>query len=101
MRGDALGDLGHLGGRVAGAIELTRRHRVDRVKPGKQPDLWQPIYRAKITLSGRAEQSSRFRIRSTSHSIAARSGCTNIPLAAGRAQEDETILVIVFGATNR
>jgi hypothetical protein len=40
MRGDALGDLGHLGRRVAGAIELTRRHRVDRVKPGKQPDLW-------------------------------------------------------------
>src|ERR1700736_4437861 len=40
MRGDALGDLGHLGRRVAGAMELTRRHRVDRVKPGKQPDLW-------------------------------------------------------------
>jgi hypothetical protein len=28
----------------------------------------------------------------TSHSVAARSGCTNIPLAAGEAQEDETIL---------
>lgn len=30
--------------------------------------------------------------RSTSHSVAARSGCTDIPLAAGGAQEDETIL---------
>jgi hypothetical protein len=33
-----------------------------------------------------------FRTRSTSHSVAARSGCTNIPLAAVEAQEDETIL---------
>ncbi len=30
--------------------------------------------------------------RSNSHSVAARGGCTNIPLAAGEAQEDETIL---------
>ena len=28
----------------------------------------------------------------TSHSVAARNGCTNIPLAAVGAQEDETIL---------
>jgi len=35
---DTLGDLGHLGCCVAGAIELTRGHRVDRVLPGKQPD---------------------------------------------------------------
>jgi transposase len=34
----------------------------------------------------------RFLTRSTSHSVAAQSGCTKIPLAAGRAQEDETIL---------
>jgi len=33
-----------------------------------------------------------FLARSTSHSVAARSGCTNIPLAAAGAQEDETIL---------
>ena len=33
-----------------------------------------------------------FRARSTSHSVAARNGCTNIPLAAVGAQEDETIL---------
>jgi hypothetical protein len=33
-----------------------------------------------------------FPTRSTSHSVAAQSGCTNIPLAAGEAQEDETIL---------
>ena len=31
--------------------------------------------------------------RSTSHPVAADRGCTNIPLAAGRAQEDETILI--------
>jgi hypothetical protein len=36
---------------------------------------------------------ARFRARSTSHTVAAGcGGCTNIPLAAGRAQEDETIL---------
>ena len=34
----------------------------------------------------------RFLARSTSHSVAARSDCTNIPLAAAGAQEDETIL---------
>jgi len=35
---------------------------------------------------------ARFRARSTSHPVAARDGCTNIPLAAGRAQANETIL---------
>src|ERR1700691_414021 len=34
----------------------------------------------------------RFRTRSNSHPVAARSGYTNIPRAAGGAQEDETIL---------
>lgn len=33
-----------------------------------------------------------FLARSTSHPVAAQSDCTNIPLAAGGAQEDETIL---------
>ena len=33
-----------------------------------------------------------FLARSNSHSVAARDGCTNIPLAAVGAQEDETIL---------
>jgi hypothetical protein len=33
-----------------------------------------------------------FLSRSTSHSVAARDGCTKIPLAAGGAREDETIL---------
>lgn len=33
-----------------------------------------------------------FLARSTSHPVVAQSDCTNIPLAAGRAQEDETIL---------
>jgi hypothetical protein len=35
---------------------------------------------------------AHFLARSTSHSVAAHDGCTNIPLAAVRAQEDETIL---------
>lgn len=35
---------------------------------------------------------ARLRARSTSHPVAVRDGCTNIPLAAGWAQEDETIL---------
>jgi len=35
---------------------------------------------------------ARFRARSTSHSVAVRDGCTDIPLATGRAQEDEAIL---------
>ena len=33
-----------------------------------------------------------FLARSTSHPVVAQSDCTNIPLAAGEAQEDETIL---------
>jgi hypothetical protein len=33
-----------------------------------------------------------FLARSTSHPVAAQSDCTNIPLAAGGAQENETIL---------
>src|SRR5664280_1260931 len=40
VRGHRLADLGHLGGGVAGAPELARRHRVDRVHSGKQPPLW-------------------------------------------------------------
>ena len=40
---------------------------------------------------------ARFRARSTSHSVTARHGCTNIPLAAVGAQEDETILA--YGST--
>ena len=34
---------------------------------------------------------ARFRARSTSHTVAVRDGCTNIPLAAGGAQEDENL----------
>ena len=40
VQGDALADPGHLGGGMAGAIELARRHRIDRVQAGKQPPLW-------------------------------------------------------------
>src|SRR5271155_3043155 len=36
-------------------------------------------------------QPGRLRTRSTSHSVAIRNGCTSIPLAAGRAQEDENL----------
>src|SRR5208337_5204214 len=32
----------------------------------------------------RLHDAARFRARSTSHTVAARDGCTNIPLAAGR-----------------
>ena len=39
-----------------------------------------------------------FLARSTSHSVAARHGCTNIPLAAVGAQEDETILAYGFSS---
>ena len=41
----------------------------------------------------RLHDAARFRARSTSHTVAARGGCTNIPLAAGRVR-DETILSI-------
>ena len=37
-----------------------------------------------------------FLARSTSHPVVAQSDCTNIPLAAGGAQEDETILICGF-----
>jgi|SRR5277367_35917 len=40
------------------------------------------------------KDSARFRARSNSHSVAVRDGCTNIPLAAGKAQKDETLLQI-------
>src|ERR1700680_2735559 len=39
--------------------------------------------------STQLHDAARFRARSTSHTVAVRDGCTNIPLAAGRAQEDE------------
>jgi hypothetical protein len=44
-----------------------------------------------------------FQTRSSSHTVAARSGCTKIPLAAGLVQMDETILILgVSGhASNR
>ena len=40
----------------------------------------------------------RLRALSTLYPVAARSGCTNIPLATGRAQEDDTILEIGIAA---
>jgi hypothetical protein len=39
-----------------------------------------------------------FPTRSNSHTVAARNGCTNIPLAAVGAQEDETILEYDFSS---
>ena len=42
----------------------------------------------------RLHDAARFRARSTSHTVAARDGCTNIPLAAGRGSGDETIISI-------
>jgi hypothetical protein len=41
-------------------------------------------------------QPGRFHTRSNSHSVAVRDGCTNIPLAAGGARKDETILQYGF-----
>ena len=35
---------------------------------------------------------------SNSHPVAVRSGCTNIPRAAGGAQEGETILILGFSS---
>ena len=35
---------------------------------------------------------------SNSHPVAVRSGCTNIPRAAGGAQEDGTILILGFSS---
>src|SRR3984893_12263086 len=40
VRGHLLADLGHLGRGIAGASELARRQRVDRVHSGKQPPQW-------------------------------------------------------------
>src|SRR6202789_2352453 len=40
VRRHLLADLGHPGRGIAGAPELARRHRVDRVHSGKQPPLW-------------------------------------------------------------
>ena len=39
VRRHPLGDLGHVSGGMNGAIELTRRERIDPVGPGEQPDL--------------------------------------------------------------
>jgi hypothetical protein len=41
-------------------------------------------------------QPGRFHTRSNSHSVAVRDGYTNIPLAAGGARKDETILQCGF-----
>jgi hypothetical protein len=43
-------------------------------------------------IRARLRNGARFRARSNSHPVAVRGGCTNFPLATGRAQEDETIL---------
>ena len=40
VRGHPLADLGHVGRGMAGARELARRHRVDRVLAREQPALW-------------------------------------------------------------
>ena len=42
-----------------------------------------------IQVQAQLRDAARFRARSTSHAVAARSSCTKIPLSAGRAQEDE------------
>jgi hypothetical protein len=64
------------------AVQVKGAHQVASINlqllwhPRSEPDLTRPVFRA----------------RSTSHTVAALDGCTKIPLAAHRAQEDETIL---------
>ena len=54
------------------------------------PSLWRQF---RYPRSEPIARSGRFLARSNSHSVAVRDGCTNIPLTAVKAQEDETILI--------
>ncbi|HEX3500774.1 MAG TPA: hypothetical protein VHT04_15765, partial [Stellaceae bacterium] len=57
---------------------------------GFRPKVAYGVRREKAALfKPHSHDAAHFRARSTSHTVAAHSGCTNIPLAAGRAQEDE------------
>jgi hypothetical protein len=51
-----------------------------------------PVFAAVSEVRAQLHDTARFRARSTSHSVAVHDGCTNIPLAAGKAQETRTIL---------
>src|SRR5271167_4354744 len=42
VRRHPLGDLRHLGCRMAGPVELARRHRLDRIAAREQPCGWSP-----------------------------------------------------------
>ena len=48
-----------------------------------------PVFAPVSEVRAQLHDAARFRARSTSHSVAVHDGCTNIPLAAGKAQEDE------------
>jgi hypothetical protein len=48
-----------------------------------------PVFAPVSEVRAQLQDAARFRARSTSHSVAVHDGCTNIPLAAGKAQEDE------------
>jgi hypothetical protein len=48
-----------------------------------------PVFAPVSKVRAQSHDAARFRAGSTSHSVAVHDGCTNIPLAAGKAQEDE------------
>ena len=91
---------------VPGCAEVASGRRPSRRHQSREPHMGR--FRSRGEIQQRIEQYSsgcfgiqglspitrpgRFLARSTSHSVAARSDCTNIPLAAAGAQEDETIL---------
>ena len=64
-------------------------HGVVQVKSVCQGDVGKsPVFAPVSKVRAQLHDAARFRARSTSHSVAVHDGCTNIPLAAGKAQED-------------
>lgn len=69
----------------------TRSHEEDWIKIEFFSSCSSP-YRLRNHRSEPVHQARFCTTRSSSHSVAARGGCTTIPHPAGRAREDETIL---------
>ena len=60
-------------------------HGVVQVKSFCQGDVGKsPVFAPVSEVRAQLHDAARFRARSTSHSVAAHDGCTNIPLAAGK-----------------
>src|SRR5260370_38645580 len=65
-------------------------HGVVQVKSVCQGDVGKsPVFAPVSEVRAQLHDAARFRARSTSHSVAVHDGCTNIPLAAGKATEDQ------------